>query len=332
MELIKERLGGAWATDLQVHRLDPLTTVRSNYDLLYYPQDNPSRSRRYTRYVTEEILLRTHTSAMIPRLLPRLQGAGDTTLLCPGLTYRRDVVDRLHTGEPHQMDIWRVSPGELTGEDLLELIEHVVKAVLGDVEYRCTPTSHYYTLDGLEVEVLWKGEWVEILECGLAHPQVLADAGLEGYTGLALGVGLDRLVMLRKGIPDIRALRASDPRISEQMRHLDPWVEVSKHPPAKRDISVAMGEATTIEDVCEIAVQCLGEASPLLEEVQLKAETAYEDLPRVAVERLGMKPGQKNLLLKVTLRDMAGTIPRKRANDLLTRVYRALHENEVGYG
>jgi len=331
VELIKERLTAAWATDLRVHRLPPLTTVRYNYDMLYYPEDNASRSPRYSRYVTEDTLLRTHTSAMIPQLLPSVE-ADDETLLCPGITYRRDVVDRLHTGEPHQMDIWRVSRKTLTQGDLRELIGHVIGAVLGDVEYRTAPATHSYTQQGLEVEVLWKGEWVEVLECGLAHPQVLKDAGLEGYTGLALGVGLDRLVMLRKGVPDIRALRATDPRIADQMKNLDPWVEVSKHPNARRDISVAMDASTTEEDVCEQVVKCLGEDAALLEEVALRSVTLYSDLPPIAHKRLGMVPGQSNLLIRVALRDMAGSIPRQKANDLLTRIYSSLHANEVGYG
>jgi phenylalanyl-tRNA synthetase alpha chain len=88
------------------------------------------------------------------------------------------------------------------------------------------------------------GNWVEVWECGLAHPAVLARAGLAGRTGLALGLGLDRLLMLRKGIPDVRLLRSADPRIASQMADLAPYRPVSAMPPVRRDLSVAVdGEA-----------------------------------------------------------------------------------------
>lgn len=314
----------------QIHRLSPVTTVEMNYDRLYFPKDNPSRLPRYTRYIDENTLLRTHTSAMIPQILPHIT-EDDITLLCPGLTYRRDVIDRTHTGEPHQLDVWRISRKVLTVEDLHSLIKAVIEAVLGDVEYRVNDTNHPYTLNGLEVEVRWKGEWLELLECGLAHPLILKDAGLEGYTGLALGLGIDRLVMLKKGIPDIRHFRSHDPRILSQMEDLKPWKEVSNKPPVKRDLSVAVSTSMEEEDICECIRESLGDQAQLLERVELLSSSSFEETPEVARIRLGMREGQKNILIRFYLRDLVRTIPREEANEIMRMLYVSLHENDAGY-
>src|SRR5262245_45725236 len=105
------------------------------------------------------------------------------------------------------------------------MIGHVVAAALPGWRWRATAAAHPYTEHGLQIdaETPGGGEWLEIGECGLGSPRVLADAGLAGASGLAMGLGLDRLLMLRKGIPDIRLLRAHDPRIADQMRDLAPY-------------------------------------------------------------------------------------------------------------
>ncbi|HSR87071.1 MAG TPA: hypothetical protein VLM11_23055 [Streptosporangiaceae bacterium] len=105
----------------------------------------------------------------------------------------------------------------------------LLDALVPGLSWRHEPRVHPYTTSGWQVDVL-HDIWVEIAECGLAHPDVLADAGLPGYTRLALGMGLDRLLMLRKQIPDIRLLRSADPRIASQM--LDPTAVPARVPPA----------------------------------------------------------------------------------------------------
>ena len=134
--------------------------------------------------------------------------------------YRRDSIDRLHSGTPHQLDVWRVAPDRvLDAGDLKEMIEIVVRAALPGAEYRVESRQHPYTTDGLQIDVQNGDEWVEIGECGLAAAPVLAGAGVAG-TGLAMGLGLDRILMLRKGIADIRLLRSTDARVASQMRDL----------------------------------------------------------------------------------------------------------------
>ena len=120
-----------WRCPVHTYRASPIVTVAENYELLGYPADAPAREARYTRYLDDRRLLRTHTSAMIPQALRRMAGAGgDVAVACPGLVYRRDVVDRLHVGEPHQLDLWRVRPGPpLTAAELTEMVDLVVSAV-----------------------------------------------------------------------------------------------------------------------------------------------------------------------------------------------------------
>ena len=96
-----------------------------NYDRLRYPKDGPARAIKYTRYVCDTALLRTSTSAIIPRALEALKDKlGDENLIvCPGLVYRRDSIDRLHLGEIHQMDLWRITLKLMTSKDLHEMIK-----------------------------------------------------------------------------------------------------------------------------------------------------------------------------------------------------------------
>src|SRR5262245_57988624 len=162
-----EALRGLWCCPVLVYRAPPLVPVADNYDDLNYPADGAARDARYTRYVAEQLLLRTQTSSMIPRALQMIAPAryDDVLLACPGLTYRRDAIDRLHVGEPHQLDLWRITRAPLSGHDLRQMIDGVADALLPGKELRVEAVSHPYTADGLEVHALTGGDRVEILEC-----------------------------------------------------------------------------------------------------------------------------------------------------------------------
>ncbi len=114
-------------------------------------------------------------------------------------------------------------------------------------DYRTTPVDHPYTPDGKEIEIRTPSGWLEIGECGLAHPGILASCGLPVQTsGLAMGLGLDRLLLVRKGIEDIRLLRATDERIATQKLDLAPYRPVSRMPAVVRDISIAVYGCTSM--------------------------------------------------------------------------------------
>jgi phenylalanyl-tRNA synthetase alpha chain len=274
---------------------------------------------------------------MIPPALRALGAVDDVLLACPGLVYRRDAIDRLHTGTPHQLDLWRVVDGARRGgpmvvDDLSEMIAVVVAAALPGADgVRTMPAVHPYTSDGLQIDVSWRGEWVEIGECGLAALPVLRGGGLpDSASGLAMGLGLDRLVMLRKGIPDIRLLRSSDPRVVAQLGSLDgAWRPVSSHPPVRRDVSVAVGPDVDDESLGDRVRSVLGADADAVESVEVLTSTAGSALPAAAVERLGLLPGQRNLLVRIVLRHVDRTLTDAEANVLRDRIHAAIHEGTV---
>jgi phenylalanyl-tRNA synthetase alpha chain len=221
-----------------------IVPVADNYDRLGYDPADVTRAVRYTRYIDQERMLRSHSTAIVPPALRHLaaepHAPADVLLACPGIFYRREAIDWQHTGTPQQLDLWRISKRELADPDLDEMIAVLLDALVPGLPWRHEPRVHPYTTGGRQVDVRHDDVWVEIAECGLAHPNVLAGAGLRGHTGLALGLGLDRLLMLRKQIPDIRLLRSADPRIASQMLDLLPYRPVSRQPAIRRDLSIAV--------------------------------------------------------------------------------------------
>jgi phenylalanyl-tRNA synthetase alpha chain len=321
------RLAAAWGCQVRRHRGPRVVPVEENYDRLRIPADAVSRDVRYTRYVDERRLLRSHSTAMVPGALRALaaEPADDVLLVCPGVVYRRDAIDRLHAPTPHQLDLWRVARRPLGHADLQEMVRLLAEVLTPGRPYRAEPRLHPYTLDGRQVDVCRDGEWVEVWECGLAHPAVLEAAGLAGWSGLALGMGLDRLLMLRKGIPDIRLLRSPEPRIAGQLADLAPYRPVSAMPPVRRDLSVAVGADDTVEDLGDRVRDALGPDADAVEEVTVLAETPAGRLPARAVARLGIGPDQKNVLVRVVLRHLERTLTDEEANRMRDRIYTALH-------
>lgn len=327
-------LVSSWGCEHRTIRHHPIVSTDDNYDRLGFPADAVSRDARYSRYVSETCLLRTHTSAMVPSALRALAGEGarrpgDVLLACPGLVYRRDAIDRLHTGTPHQLDLWRITDARLTVDDLEAMIAVVVAAALPGARHRTVPAEHPYTEHGRQIDVRSPdgGEWIEIGECGMAGPSVLRDAGLPvGVTGLAMGIGLDRLVMVRKGIPDIRLLRSTDPRVVAQLHDLEPYRAASSHPPISRDVSVAVADGTTDEELGDRVREALGDDASSVETIAVLGRTPGAALPAAAVDRLGLRAGQENVLVRVVLRHVDRTLTDPEANRLRDRVYDALHE------
>lgn len=332
VDLAVEALAEAWSCRVRVERGPRVVRLADNYDRLRYPPAAVTRDARYTRYVDEDHVLRSHASAMIPPALARLGAdpVDDVLLVCPGITYRRDAIDRLHTGTPHQLDLWRITRGTVGEGDLAEMIEILAGALVPSRRWRAEPRRHPYTLHGRQVDVANGDEWIEVWECGLAHPGVLAGAGIDGWSGLALGMGLDRLLMLRKGIPDIRLLRATDSRIADQMNDLAPYRPVSDLPAVTRDLSVAMAADADTEQLGDRVRKALGDGADLVESVTILSETASSDLPAMARERLGMVDTQKNVLVRLVIRPFDRTLTDADANRLRDRVYEAIHEGTTG--
>jgi phenylalanyl-tRNA synthetase alpha chain len=328
----------SWGCAVHIHRAHPVVSVADNYDHLHYPPDGAARDARYTRWVTPGTLLRTQTSALVPpalRALARAPQERDVLLACPGIVYRRDCVDRMHSGEPHQIDLWRLRRGaRLNGSDLEEMIHLVVAALLPRRALRTVPAAHPYTEEGLQIDVdasdAGAASWVEMGECGLALPALLEESGLgPGWSGLAMGIGLDRALMLHKGIADIRLLREADPRVARQMLDLQPYRAVSAQPAVARDLSIATGADTTAEELGDAVRGALGERADEVEAVEIISETPHAALPPAAAARLGMRADQKNVLLRVVIRHPVRALTHAEANQLRDAIYGALHQGTV---
>jgi phenylalanyl-tRNA synthetase alpha chain len=264
---------------------------------------------------------------LIPALL-RTPLPDDALLACPGMCYRRDAIDRLHVGEPHQIDLWRIATQPLGVRDLDDMIATVVAAALPGAAWRAQPASHPYTTNGLQIDVSSGDDWIEIGECGLAASTVLAGRA-SPTSGLAMGLGLDRLVMLRKGIDDIRLLRASDQRIASQMLDLAPYRPVSAMPPVRRDLSIVVDAVPNVEELGDRVRGTLGDRAELLESLELVSVTPYDALPAAAVARLGIAPGQHNVLVRLMLRAIDRTLTHAECNALRDEVYAAVHRGAV---
>jgi phenylalanyl-tRNA synthetase alpha chain len=320
----------AWSIPVRIEPGPREVTIRDNYDRLRYSAAAITRDKRYSRYLGGGRMLRSHTTARIPRLLDQLTAdPPDIGLVVPGMCYRRDVIDRQHVGEPHQVDLWRIrrTGPPLTDADLMAMIDTVVAAVLPGVQWYTLPSPHPYTVAGREIYASIDGQDVEIGECGLAHPEVLLGCGQpDTATGLAMGLGLDRLVMLAKGIDDIRLLRATDPRVAAQMHDLAPYTPVSAMPPTTRDLSLAVPATLDAELLGDRVRDVLGPDASVLEEISVRSETPWTALPDAARQRMGMHDGQKNVLLHLVIRDLHRTLTAEQANEIRDRVYAGLHE------
>lgn len=330
---IHTALAQCWGCNRQIIRISPVTPLENNYDRLGYPPEGAARDERYTRYVSEKMILRTQTSAAIPDVLSGLSvdPPKDLLLVLPGLVYRRDSIDRLHTGEPHQLDLWRIVDKQsgvlMTAEELRQMISAVMQAALPAMEWRIIQSPHPYTEQGVQIDVRWHDEWVEVGECGVTARSILDNAMLSNHTGLAMGLGLDRLLMLRKDIPDIRLLRSQDPRTKAQMNDLETYQPVSSMPAICRDLSLCIEQSINEEEIGDrirselIDLDCI-------ESLLIKSETSYVELPSTAHARMGMQPNQKNILLQLTMRHMDRTLTDEEANAIRNNVYEILHEGE----
>lgn len=328
-------------SDVRVYRKCPIVTVADNYDNLLIAADNISRSSTYTHYVDNEHILRTHTTAQIPAILRELAATrkdwNDVVILLPGLAYRRDVTDKKHVGQVHMLEMWRiVKTGKdkpIVKDNLLEIVKGVANVAAPNWKLRIIDSPHPYTKQGIEVNAVLGHRDIEILECGLINDQILENAGLDPqeYSGWALGMGLDRLVMTLKDIPDVRYLRSTNPKIAAQMKDLEKYHEVSSQPAIQRDMSYSVPTSYVEEDINEDIREALGDKQNILESVEILSETAYEDLPPKIQERLGIASDQKNVLVRITLRHLERTLENKEANKIYDDIYAKINNGTGGY-
>lgn len=333
MQEVIEALKNYWNCPVSIYRESPIVTVEDNYDKLGISKDDVIRSETYTRYIDDNHVLRTMASTMVPRGLNSIKDEikPNHLLACTGLVYRRDQIDRIHSGVHHQLDLWYTQDKPVGEEDLKAMIDIIVKVVTGqeNAKYEVIPKIHPYTQNGREVDIIWNGKPLEVLECGLSNPRILEENGCKGKYGLALGLGLERILMVRKNIKDIRLLRSTNERVSRQMLDLLPYEEVSSMPPVVRDISVVVDKNLDIELLGDMVKES-GVDTHLIEEVTILSETAYEDLPETARVRLGIEENEKNILVRIVMRSLERTLTNEECNSYRDIIYKHISTKE-GY-
>jgi len=201
-----------------------------NFEALNIPKNHPARDTQDTFYINENILLRTQTSPVQVRTMEKQKPP--IRVISPGRVYRSDAVDATHSPLFHQIEGLVVDKG-ITFADLKGTLETFVKRLYGeDSVVRFRPHHFPFTEPSAEVDVqcfnchgegcrLCKGEgWIEILGCGMVHPKVLSNCGIdpEVYSGFALGMGLERVVMRRYNIDDLRLFYENDVRFLKQFQ------------------------------------------------------------------------------------------------------------------
>lgn len=199
-----------------------------NFEMLNIPKDHPARDTQDTFYITENMLLRTQTSPVQIRVME--QTKPPIRIIAPGRVFRSDAVDATHSPLFHQIEGLVVDEG-ITMADLKGTLDTFAKRLYGpDTKTRLRPHHFPFTEPSCEVDIscfkcggvgcpMCKGEgWIEILGGGMVHPKVLENGGVDPskYSGFAFGIGLERIVMFRFGLDDMRMLYENDVRFLEQ--------------------------------------------------------------------------------------------------------------------
>lgn len=206
-----------------------IETDKNNFQMLNIPEDHPARDMQDTFYITDGILLRTHTSPGQVHIMT--SSKPPIKVMCPGRTYRSDD-DATHSPIFHQIE-GLVVDKNLSLCDLKGTLEEILKHIFGkDIKTRLRPSYFPFTEPSVEVDVscfecggkgckLCKGTgWIEVLGAGMVNRNVLQNCGIDPdvYTGYAFGIGLERIAMLKYHIPDIRMFFDDDIRFLKQFK------------------------------------------------------------------------------------------------------------------
>jgi len=189
-----------------------------NFDALNIPKHHPARADHDTFWFNPELLLRTQTSGVQIRTMEKKQPP--IRIMAPGRVYRNDY-DQTHTPMFHQIELLYVDKNANFTE-LKGLLHDFLRAFFEeDLQVRFRPSYFPFTEPSAEVDVMGKnGKWLEVLGCGMVHPNVLRNVGIDPneYSGFAVGMGVERLTMLRYNVTDLRAFFENDLRFLKQFK------------------------------------------------------------------------------------------------------------------
>ncbi len=199
-----------------------------NFDKLNTPKDHPARDVQDTFYINDDIVLRSQTSPVQARVMENVKPP--IKIICPGKVYRSDAVDPTHSPVFHQIE-GLVVDKNISMADLKGTLEMFAKKCLGkNTKIRFRPHHFPFTEPSAEADVscfvcggkgcrVCKNEgWIELLGCGVVHPNVLENCGIDSkiYSGFAFGFGVERIAMAKFGIDDMRLLYENDVRFLKQ--------------------------------------------------------------------------------------------------------------------
>lgn len=186
-----------------------------NFEALNVPEDHPAKDMHDTFYLNNSGLLRTHTSPVQIRTMEKSEAPH--RIICPGKVYRKDS-DLTHTPMFHQIE-GLVVEEDASFSQLKGLLNDFLEDFFGEeVELRFRPSYFPFTEPSAEADIRWNKNWLEVLGCGMVHPNVLEGVGVDTnkYTGFAFGLGVERMAMLKYDIPDLRAFFENDIRFLDQ--------------------------------------------------------------------------------------------------------------------
>ena len=286
--------------------LDPAVPVKHCFDDLLIPPDHVSRSPSDTYYLDDSTCLRTHTSAHQSTLIK----SGVQRFLCTGDVYRRDEIDKCHYPIFHQMEGVKMfppdTPRQLIEDDLKESLSGMAASLFGDVEMRWEDSYFPFTEPSFELEILFNGEWLEVLGSGVVRQEIVRNAGKGEMKGWAFGLGLERLAMVLFGIPDIRLFWSSDRRFLEQFESggIVKFKPYSKYPAVCRDISFWTGDKVFHQNDLYEVVRGVCVEEDLVEKVELIDEFTHP------------KTGKVSNCFRVTYRSMDRSLTNQEIDEL----------------
>ena len=186
-----------------------------NFEALNVPEDHPAKDMHDTFYLSNSGLLRTHTSPVQIRTMEKSDPPH--RIICPGKVYRKDS-DLTHTPMFHQIE-GLVVEKDASFAQLKGLLNDFLEDFFGGkVELRFRPSYFPFTEPSAEADIRWKKNWLEVLGCGMVHPNVLEGVGVDTkkYSGFAFGLGVERMAMLKYDISDLRSFFENDLRFLKQ--------------------------------------------------------------------------------------------------------------------
>jgi len=192
-----------------------------NFDLLNIPANHPARDLQDTMWLESGHVMRTHTSPVQLRAMRRAEGKVPLRVVAPGRVFRNEQTDATHEHTFHQVEGLMIDEG-VSVADLKGVLNLVLGRLFGgSIEVRLRPHYFPFVEPGFELDMRpagSAGKWLEMLGCGMVHPDVLRGGGMdpERVSGFAFGMGLDRLAMMRYGIDDVRWMMSGDPRFLQQ--------------------------------------------------------------------------------------------------------------------